>query len=149
MRYYPSTLEKYEENGKISFIGVLRFGEHHTAIGSGETEAEAFADLESNLIGAVEFAMKKDEIFPDPLSPKKGEILVLMPTLVEAKVLIHNERLKRKLSKTDLGKLAGFTPAEMQRLLNPWYKSGIDKLDKVFLALGLSPKICLTTFNHD
>lgn len=139
MRYYPSTLEQYEEDGKTGFIGVLRFAENHTAIGNGETKTEAIADLESNIIGAVEFAMAKDEPFPDPLPPQEGEILVLMPTLVEAKVLLHNERLKRKLSKTDLGKLAGFSPAEMQRLLNPWYKSGIDKLDRLFIALGLTP----------
>lgn len=144
MRYYPSSFEKYEEDGKTGFIGVLRFSETHSAIGSGATKEEAIADLESNLIGAVDFAIAKNEIFPEPLPPEKDEILVLMPTLVEAKMLIHNERLKRQLSKTDLGKLAGFSPAEMQRLLNPWYKSGIDKIDRLFRALGLTVSLNLS-----
>lgn len=136
MRYYPATLEQAEENGKTYYIGRLQLSENSSAIVQGETEAEAIAELESSLIGSVEFAFKDEEIFPEPNAPKKGEILVLMPTLVEAKVLIHNERIKRKLSKTDLGKLAGFSPAEMQRLLNPWYKSGIDKLDRLAQALN-------------
>ncbi|QLB44708.1 type II toxin-antitoxin system HicB family antitoxin [Mannheimia pernigra] len=139
MRYYPATIERLEEDGKTYYLGQLRFAENYTAFAQGDTEAEAIADLESNIIGAVEFAMKEDEPFPKPRPFEQGEIAVLMPTLVEAKVLLHNERLKRQLSKTDLGKLAGFSPAEMQRLLNPWYKSGIDKLDQLFKALGLTP----------
>lgn len=135
MRYYPATLEKHEENGETYYIGIFQFSENNHATVQGDTEEEAIAELESILIGSVEFAFKNEEIFPEPMPPKKGEILVLMPTLVEAKVLIHNERIKRKLSKTELGKLAGFTPAEMQRLLNPWYKSGIDKLDKLAQAI--------------
>lgn len=136
MRYYPATLEQLEENGKTYYLGSFQFSENSFANVQGDTEAEAIAELESSLIGAVEFAIKDEEIFPEPRKPQKGEILVLMPTLVEAKMLIHNERIKRKLSKTELGKLAGFTPAEMQRLLNPWYKSGIDKLDKLAQALN-------------
>lgn len=135
MRYYPATLEKHEENGETYYIGIFQFSENNHATVQGDTKEETIAELESILIGSVEFAFKNEEIFPEPMPPKKGEILVLMPTLVEAKVLIHNERIKRKLSKTELGKLAGFTPAEMQRLLNPWYKSGIDKLDKLAQAI--------------
>lgn len=136
MRYYPATLEQLEENGKTYYLGSFQFNENGFANVQGDTEAEAIAELESSLIGAVEFAIKDEEIFPEPRKPQKGEILVLMPTLVEVKMLINNERIKRKLSKTELGKLAGFTPAEMQRLLNPWYKSGIDKLDKLAQALN-------------
>lgn len=144
MRYYPATLEQHEENGKTYYIGVLRFSENSTAITQGDSLEELMAELQSNIIGAVEFAFKDEEPFPEPLPFQEGEIRVLMPTLVEAKVLIHNERLKRKLTKTDLGKLAGFNPAEMQRLLNPWYKSGIDKLDQLFCALGLQLQLSLT-----
>ncbi|OOF45800.1 hypothetical protein BKK51_05195 [Rodentibacter trehalosifermentans] len=143
MRYYPATLEQVEENCNPYYIGTLQFSENSNAIVQADTEAEAIAELEFALIGAVEFAFKDEEPFPTPLPPQKGEILVLMPTLVEAKVLIHNERIKHKLSKTELGKLAGFTSAEMQRLLNPWYKSGIDKLDKLFFALGLTLQFSL------
>ncbi|OOF51974.1 hypothetical protein BKK54_01150 [Rodentibacter genomosp. 1] len=143
MRYYPATLEQVEENGKPYYIGTLQFSDNSNAIVQADTGSEAITELESALIGAVEFAFKDDDPFPEPTSPKKGDILVLMPTLVEAKVLIHNERIKRKLSKTELGKLAGFTPAEMQRLLNPWYKSGIDKLDKLSQALNQMLKLAL------
>lgn len=142
MRYYPATLERVEEHGKTYYIGSIQFSENSFANAQGETEAETIAELESSLVGSVEFAIKDEEIFPEPRKPQKGEILVLMPTLVEVKMLINNERVKRKLSKTELGKLAGFTPAEMQRLLNPWYKSGIDKLDK--LAQALNQKLHLT-----
>ncbi|WP_373100665.1 MULTISPECIES: hypothetical protein [Pasteurellaceae] len=135
MRYYPATLEQFEENDKTYYVGRVQLSENSSIIAQGDTETETMTELESSLIGAVEFAFKDEEIFPEPNAPQQGEILVLMPTLVEAKVLIHNERIKRKLSKTELGKLAGFSPAEMQRLLNPWYKSGIDKLDRLAQAL--------------
>lgn len=143
MRYYPATLEQLEEDGKRYYLGTLRLNDNHTAFAQGDTLDEAMAELQSSLIGAVEFAIKDDEIFPEPAPQQAGEILVLMPTLVEAKVLIHNERITRKLSKVELGKLAGFSPAEMQRLLNPWYKSGIDKLDKLFCALDLKLQLSL------
>ncbi|WP_032094092.1 hypothetical protein [Necropsobacter rosorum] len=135
MRYYPAILEQFEENDKTYYVGRVQLSENSSIIAQGDTETETMTELESSLIGAVEFAFKDEEIFPEPNAPQQGEILVLMPTLVEAKVLIHNERIKRKLSKTELGKLAGFSPAEMQRLLNPWYKSGIDKLDRLVQAL--------------
>lgn len=135
MRYYPATLEQFEENDKTYYVGRVQLSENSSIIAQGDTETETMTELESSLIGAVEFAFKDEEIFPELNAPQQGEILVLMPTLVEAKVLIHNERIKRKLSKTELGKLAGFSPAEMQRLLNPWYKSGIDKLDRLAQAL--------------
>lgn len=144
MRYYPATLEQFEENGKTYYVGTLQFSENNSAIVQSDTRASAISELESSLIGAVEFAFKDEELFPEPTPAKNGDILVLMPTLVETKVLIHNERIKRKLSKTELGKLAGFTPAEMQRLLNPWYKSGIDKLDRLAQALEQTFVVSLT-----
>lgn len=143
MRYYPATLEQLEENGKTYYLGSFQFSENSFANVQGDTEAEAIAELESILVGSLEFAIKDEEIFPEPRKPQKGEILVLMPTLVEVKMLINNERIKRKLSKTELGKLAGFSPAEMQRLLNPWYKSGIDKLDRLAQALNLTFNLTL------
>ncbi|MFD0965833.1 type II toxin-antitoxin system HicB family antitoxin [Seminibacterium arietis] len=141
MRYYPATIEKLEEDSKPYYLGVLQFSENSNAYAQGNSEEELIAELEGCIIGAVEFAIKGDELFPLPNQPKKEEVLILMPTRVEAKVLINNERLKRNLSKTELGKLAGFSPAEMQRLLNPWYKSGIDKLDQLFKALDLTASI--------
>lgn len=147
MRYYPATLEQFEEDGKTYYLGTLRFSENNAAFVQGDTPEEAMAELETILVGSVEFAFKDEEHFPEPLPTQADQVLVFMPTLVEAKVLIHNERLKRKLTKTELGKLAGFTPAEMQRLLNPWYKSRIDKLDKLFCVLDLKLQLSLIQEN--
>lgn len=143
MRYYPATIEQLEEDGKTHYLGTLRFSDNHSAFVQGETLDETMLELQSSLVGAVEFAVKDDEIFPEPLPFEQGQVKVLMSTLVEAKMLIHNERIKRQLTKTDLGKLAGFSPAEMQRLLNPWYKSSIDKLDKLFTALNLTTELSI------
>ncbi|QIM62867.1 hypothetical protein A1D29_05955 [Pasteurellaceae bacterium Orientalotternb1] len=143
MRYYPATLEQLEENGETYYLGTLRFSDNYAVFAQAETLDETLTELQSHLIGAVEFTIKNDERFPEPAPQQAGEILVLMPTLVEAKVLVHNERITRKLTKTELGKLVGFSPAEMQRLLNPWYKSGIDKLDQLFCVLDLKPQLSL------
>lgn len=145
MRYYPAEILPDSEGG---FYAHFIYDHHDTetelsGVVCGATFEDTQAELEELLIGIVESYFKNDKPFPAPRALKQGQSPVLMPTLVEAKVLLHNERLKRKLSKTDLGKLAGFSPAEMQRLLNPWYKSGIDKLDRLFKALDLTLSINL------
>lgn len=135
MRFYPATITQDE---KHSFTGIIQFSENHSAFGSGATEEEAIADLELMLACTAEDCFKDETYYPEPNPPKDGEMLIFMPTVLEAKILLHHERLKRKLTKAELGRMANIRPVDMQRIFDPHHNTKMETLDRLFRVLGLS-----------
>lgn len=134
MQYYPAVLHPHSGGGYwATFVqeAVL------TGATQGEDETEVMAMLDDLLLCNLVDYFNEGKIVPDPIPLSKGQVGVPVSTQLEAKILLHNERVKRGLSKAELGRLAGLTPVEIGRVLNPRYGSKMEVLDKVMNALGL------------
>lgn len=140
MRYYPAQVfNKADEGEQYSGFWAVFVQENDLpAVADGETMAALNAALEECLLANVESYFEDDRIFPEPLPVTGEQIAVKLPSIIEAKILLNNERLKRKMKKAELARLAGFTPTEMQRILTPRHGTKLDAIEQALNALGLS-----------
>lgn len=140
MRYYPAILHSHSGGG---FWAVFVQEAELTGVTQGEDKAETLAMLEDMLLCNLTDYFDDGKIVPDPLPIEGDQIGVPVSSQLEAKVLLHNERVKLRLSKAELGRLAGLNPVEIGRVLNPRYGSKMEVLDKVLAALGLTLSLAL------
>lgn len=141
MRYYPA---KIKQTGKHEYTGIIQFTGNSSAFGFGATEREVIADLELMLACMAEDCFKDETFYPEPNEPKEGEVLILMPSVLEAKIMLHHERLKRKMTKAEMGRLINIRPVDMQRIFDPHHNTKMETLDRLFRALGLTVSLNLS-----
>lgn len=140
MRFYPAQVFNKSDQGEQyqGFWAVFIQENDLPAVANGSTKEELIANLEECLLANVESYFEDDRIFPEPLPVVGEQLAVKLPSIIEAKVLLNNERLKRGLKKAELARLAGFTPTEMQRILTPRYGTKLDAIEQALNALGVS-----------
>jgi antitoxin HicB len=138
MRYYPAYAIPETDEGYTGFWGKFVQNTDLPANASGKTKEELTTSLEDCLLAIVDIYFDQDRIFPEPLPVVGDQLAVKLPSIVEAKILLNNERLKRKMRKAELARLAGVTPTEMQRILNPRHGTKLDAIEQVLNALGVS-----------
>lgn len=138
MRFYPAYAIPETDEGYTGFWGRFVQNADLPATADGATVEALTQSLEECLIGLVEIYFEEDRIFPEPLPIVGEQIAVKLPSIIEAKILLNNERLKRKMKKAELARLAGFTPTEMQRILTPRYGTKLDAIEQALNALGVS-----------
>lgn len=134
MRYYPAILNEHSGGG---YWATFVQEEALTGVTQGEDLPEVMAMLEDMLLCNLADYFDEGKAVPEALPVLDGQVGVPVSSQLEAKILLHNERVKRGLSKAELGRLAGLTPVEIGRVLNPRYGSKMDVLDKTLGALGL------------
>lgn len=137
MRFYPANLFDHSGGG---YYATFVQDELLTGVTQGETLEETLEMLEDMLLCNVEDYIADNIPFPEPLPVEQGQYAVALPTLVEAKVLLHNERVKRGLNKSELGRLTGISAVEMGRILDPRHGTKIEAIDRIMQALA-SPLI--------
>lgn len=130
MQYYPAIFETAEEGGYIAHFP--QFG----GFTQGETIEETKAMCEDLLISYLEDYIALDKAIPQPDKVKRGEYAIPLSTTMVAKTLLHNEMLKQGVSKAQLARLMGTSPAEVQRITNLRHNTKIDTLNQAFKALG-------------
>lgn len=140
MRFYPAQVfNKADEGEQFSGYWAVFIQETELpAVADGKTLEAVTEALEECLLANVETYFDEDRIFPEPLPIVGEQIAIKLPSIIEAKILLNNERLKRKMKKAELARLAGFTPTEMQRILTPRYGTKLDAIEQALNALGLS-----------
>lgn len=131
MRYaYPATLEPEPDGSAITvtFDGL-------PGATWGATEGEALARAEDLLVTALSFYIEDGE--PVPLPPAaKGRPVVAVPSLVAAKLALHDAMLEAGISNVELSRRIGLDEKAVRRLRDPLYRSHIGGVETALRALG-------------
>jgi len=131
MLIYPVDLAP-DDNDTV----LVTFPDVPEGVTYGETEKEALF----HAIDALEviFMAYMDDKRPIPMpSPAKGRHTIALSALTTAKVLLYNALLKSRMTKTNLARLMGCHPPQIERLLDLGHESRMDLIEKALAALGL------------
>jgi antitoxin HicB len=103
-----------------------------TSFGDDEADAlrHALDAVETAMIGR----MSDRELIPSPTA--RGLYYVEVPVLTVAKVRLYNAMIEQNLRKSDLGRLLGWSPAQVDRLFNLRHASRLDQIEAAFRVLG-------------
>lgn len=128
---YPATFTPAEEGGF-----VVTFRDIPEAITQGDDEAEALTMAADVLLSSMEFYFEDKRQVPPPSAPEAGERLIALPLSVVAKILLLNRMIERSVRASDLARLLGVKPQEVNRLIDLGHSTKIDTIAKAMEALG-------------
>jgi antitoxin HicB len=127
---YTVKIEKDGDGYMASFPDVPE------ALTGGDTLKETLKLAEDALLTAVGIYMDQRKAVPLPKAPvPKGGHAIHLPETMQAKVLLWNEMVKKKISKTDLAKRLGKTEGYVRHLLDPHHNVTIKSLSEAARAL--------------
>lgn len=127
---YPINL-KHRTGG----LYTVMFPDVPEAAASARSERGAMRMARASLEKALSAYWKERRIVPMPSAPKRGQLVVTLPTSMAAKVLLRNELTKRKMRSIAFARLLGRTPQYVDRLTDLGYVSKIDSFADAFLVL--------------
>jgi antitoxin HicB len=131
MRYaYPCELEEQPEGGF-----TVTFPDVPEAITQGETRAEALAEAEDALTTALSFYVDSGQVLPMP-SPAEGRPVAFVPSLVAAKLALHEAMVGANISNVALGRQLNTDEKAIRRLRDPLRISHIGAIEAALRALG-------------
>lgn len=128
---YPATFTPAEEGGF-----VVTFRDIPEAIGQGDDEEESRKEAQEALVSAMDFYFEDSRPVPAPSKPRKGERLVALPLSVSAKVLLLNAMIERQVGPSQLARLMGVKPQEVNRIIDLGHNTKIDTVANAMAALG-------------
>lgn len=128
---YPATFAPAEEGGF-----VVTFRDIPEAITQGDDEAEALTEAQDALVTAMDFYFEDNRPVPAPSKARAGERLVALPLSVSAKVLLLNAMIERQVRPSDLARLMGIKPQEVNRIIDLGHNTKIDTVAEAMAALG-------------
>lgn len=128
---YPATFAPAEEGGF-----VVTFRDIPEAITQGDDEAEALTEAQDALVTAMDFYFEDNRPVPAPSKARAGERLVGLPLSVSAKVLLLNAMIERQVRPSELARLMGIKPQEVNRIIDLGHNTKIDTVAEAMTALG-------------
>lgn len=128
---YPATFTPAEEGGF-----VVTFRDVPEAIAQGDDEGESLKEAQDALVTAMDFYFEDSRPVPAPSKVRKGERLVALPLSVSAKVLLLNAMIERKVGPSQLARLMGVKPQEVNRIIDLGHNTKIDTVANAMAALG-------------
>ena len=132
MRYYP--LKVWQEDNV--YLAILADEDNWFGITQADSLEQLAEMADDLLITAVEMKFEFNQHIPDPTEINENQPFARMSTLITAKVLLHNEMIKQRITKAELARKMDLKPQEVQRLLKPRCNTKIDTLSYAFQVLG-------------
>lgn len=133
---YPATLT-YETGGF-----VVTFRDIPEAITQGDDEADALFMAKEILLSSMEIYFDEKRQVPLPSAALRGERLIALPVSVSAKVLLLNGMLAQGVAPSELARRMGTTRQEINRLIDLYHPTKIDRiaegLEKLELELDIN-----------
>lgn len=102
----------------------------------GDDEATALREAVDALETALEFYFDSRRPVPLPSKPRRGQTTVALPTLVAAKVLLHNEMLAQNVRKAELARRMHIAAPNVERIFNLRHRTRIETVEAALAALG-------------
>ena len=132
MRYYP--LKVWQEDNV--YLAILADEDNWFGITQADSLEQLAEMADDLLITAVEMKFEFNQPIPDPTEINENQPFARMSTLITAKVLLHNEMIKQRITKAELARKMDLKPQEVKRLLKPRCNTKIDTLSYAFQVLG-------------
>ena len=126
---YPATFEP--DDGAI----MVTFPDLTGANTYGADRAEAEAQAADCLLETLAVRMLEREDIPTPSRPRRGQVLIPLPTLAAAKVALYRTMREKGVSKAELARRMRCDMQQVRRLLKIGHGSRLDQLDAAFAAL--------------
>ncbi len=102
----------------------------------GETSKQALEDGVNAIATGVSMCIRNAKPLPVASPAIAGQPVVILPTQVVLKALLHGEMLRQKITKADLARLLGWRQTQAARLLDIKHASKLDAIDQALGALG-------------
>jgi antitoxin HicB len=128
---YRYSLEK-EANG----WWLVRFPDVPEALTEGETEADAHAAAVDCLVAALEGYVTARRRVPRPVAPSDGEQRAVLPSMVTAKLAVHETMRAQGWSLPVLARQLGITEIALRRLLELRYYTDLRAIDRALAAMN-------------
>jgi antitoxin HicB len=125
---------------------LVRFADVPEALTEGETEAEAHAAAVDCLVAALEGYVKAGRPVPRPAAASDGEQRAVLPSLVTAKLAVHETMRAQGRSRPVLARQLGITEIALRRLLELRHHSDIRAIDRALAAMNAELAIELPDF---
>jgi antitoxin HicB len=135
---YRYTLQR-EDNGWC----LVRFPGVPEALTEGETEAEARTNAVDCLIAALEGYIRAGKQLPRGGASHFGADRAVLPSLVTAKLAVHEAMLNRGWSRAKLAAELGVSENSVRRLLDLRHNSHLWVIDEALARMGGSLSIDL------
>lgn len=128
---YPATFTPADEGGF-----VVTFRDIPEAIAQGDDEEKSLKEAQDALVTAMDFYFEDSRPVPAPSKARRGERLVALPLSVSAKVLLLNAMIERQVGPSQLARLMGIKPQEVNRIIDLGHNTKIDTVANAMAALG-------------
>jgi len=126
---YPASFEP--DDGAI----MVTFPDLKGANTYGVDRVEAKAQAADCLLEAIAVRMLEREDIPPPSRPRRGQVLIPLPTLAAAKVALYRTMREEGVTMAELARRMRCDMQQVRRLLNIGHGSRLDQLDAAFAAL--------------
>jgi antitoxin HicB len=124
---------------KVSADGggfMVSFPDVPEALTSGPTKVAAIANARDALETAMDFYFEDCRTVPLPSAPKRGQILVSLPTSISAKVLLLNTMIEEGVTASELARRLHTTRQTVQRIVQLRHPTKIDTIADALGAMG-------------
>jgi antitoxin HicB len=128
---YPANIEADEDGFFLVTFRDLPF-----AATDGKTHQEALVAATDCLEEAIAMCIDDGLQVPFPSKQQKGEISIVLPTLMAAKAALYITIRKKGLTKASFARLLNVNEKESRRLLDPHHKTKIPRINEALSALG-------------
>ncbi len=129
---YAAKFDPEEDGSAIN----VSFRDIPEAVTYGADEHEAVEMAEDVLASALSYYAERGEPLPQASAPKRGERLILLPALIEAKLGLWVRMGELGLSKADLAIKLGIDHKAVRRLLKFDHNSRIEAIEAALAVLG-------------
>lgn len=102
----------------------------------GRTTEEAVEMAQDALACALSYYAEEGRAFPRPSAPKKGERLIVLPALIQAKLQLWAKMGETGINKADLAEKLNLDHKAVRRLLKLDHNSRIESIEAALLVLG-------------
>jgi antitoxin HicB len=130
---YPAVLDSAEGDDAGY---TVTFRDLPEAITEGDTEEQALRMAEDVLASALSYYAEQGKALPRPSAPKRGDRLVFLPTLIQAKLALWIRMGELGMTKADLADRLGVDHKAARRLMKLDHGSRIENVDAALNALG-------------
>lgn len=131
--FYP--INVYKEDGE--YIAALSHpNERFQFACSGATRLEVLEVARDMLAATLASALRDGDIIPPPEECDSGNVKLILPPSLSAKVAIYQEMRQQGKRKADIARALGVNQKQIDRVLNPAHNSALIQLQAAAQALG-------------
>jgi antitoxin HicB len=130
---YPADFEPADDPD----VGyTVTFRDVPGAITQGDDLDEAMSNGRDAIVGGLLFYAENGESFPKASAPKRGERLIFVPALSQAKLALIKLMAEQDVSNVELASRLGCTESIVRRLVNINHESKISRVEDALVELG-------------